>query len=183
VGGFIERFGTYLNTQLDTNVAAAPPKNPNADVTKIGRFGVKDGDERRIRPMDIYDSPIGPVRFSQIMKNPNPELDLGFGSVRPVSPNLNWGPVWVRFRFRIGSEPDTGNTSRWTILRRLFHRFTPIPITFLCNLAHWQLFQQAEHRSPVDFSEFHRESSEASGSRVPRLLMNETVLAESDIES
>jgi hypothetical protein len=48
VGGFIEGFGTYLNTQLDANVVAAPPKNPNVDVTKIGWFGVN---ERRIRPI------------------------------------------------------------------------------------------------------------------------------------
>jgi hypothetical protein len=37
----------------------------------------------------------GLLRFGQILKNPNPELDLGFGSVHPVSPNLNWGLVQV----------------------------------------------------------------------------------------
>ncbi|KAJ7612927.1 hypothetical protein DFH06DRAFT_1147032 [Mycena polygramma] len=43
--------------------------------------------------------PVGSERFGQILKNPNPELDLGVRFVR------------VRFRFEIGSEPNTGNTT------------------------------------------------------------------------
>jgi hypothetical protein len=57
---------------------------------------------------------IGPVRFAGILEPLNPELDLGFGSVHDPPPNLNSGPVRVRFRFGIGSEPNTGNTSQGT---------------------------------------------------------------------
>ncbi|KAJ7676707.1 hypothetical protein DFH06DRAFT_1122015 [Mycena polygramma] len=54
--------------------------------------------------------PVGPVRFREVrpnFKNPNPELDLGVRFVR------------VRFRFEIGSEPNTGNTNAERVVKRV----------------------------------------------------------------
>jgi hypothetical protein len=52
----------------------------------------------------------GSHRFGKIQKISNLEPDPRFGPVLPKFLNLNSGPVRVRFRFGIGSEPDTGNT-------------------------------------------------------------------------
>ena len=52
---------------------------------------------------------IGPVRFDRVLKPPNPELDLGFGSVHDPPPNLNSGPVRVRFSLS-GSESVQNRT-------------------------------------------------------------------------
>jgi hypothetical protein len=55
-------------------------------------------------------------RSGKIQQSSNPEPHLGFGPVLCRCLSLNWGSVRVRFRFGIGSEPDSGNTTVLTFV-------------------------------------------------------------------
>ncbi|KAJ7677790.1 hypothetical protein DFH06DRAFT_1291226 [Mycena polygramma] len=102
------RFGPVFDQKIRTSnptsgSVRATFANPESDLGPVHFWGSNMFEPKRnSHELKLFMKRMGSVgseRFGQILKNPNPELDLGVRFVQ------------VRFRFEIGSEPNTGNTT------------------------------------------------------------------------